>query len=113
MAQKNDVIQIIRELDDKEIILIELQGSLEHSIEKSYHDMYLGRLERGEKDDYTLTIGNHIIVGKKSALKNPFILCSKCHKNDTENNNNKIKILNIIKNKISFNLRPTPILFNE
>lgn len=110
MAQKNDVIQIIRELDDKEIILIELQGSLEHSIEKSYHDMYLGRLERGEKDDYTLTIGNHIIVGKKSALKNPFILCSKCQKNAKEN---KIKILNIIKTKISFNLRPTPILFNN
>ena len=110
MAQKNDVIQIVRELDDKEIILIELQGSLEHSIEKSYHDMYLGKLEHGEKDDYTLTIGNHILVGKKAALKNPFILCSKCHKNEKDN---KIKILNIIKNKISFNLRPTPILFNE
>ena len=112
MAQKNDVIQIVRELDDKEIILIELQGSLEHSVEKSYHDMYLGKLERGEKDDYTLTIGNHIIVGKKSALKNPFILCSKCQKSDNENNN-KVKILNIIRNKISFNLRPTPILLDE
>ena len=112
MAQKNDVIQIVKELDDKEIILVELQGSLEHSIEKSYHDMYLGKLDHGENDDYTLTIGNHILVGKKSALKNPFILCSKCHKNVNEKDN-KIKILNIIKNKISFNLRPTPILFNE
>ena len=112
MAQKNDVIQIVKELDDKEIILVELQGSLEHSIEKSYHDMYLGKLDQGENDDYTLTIGNHILVGKKSALKNPFILCSKCHKNENEKDN-KIKILNIIKNKISFNLRPTPILFNE
>lgn len=108
MAQKNDIIQIVREIENKEIILIELQGSLEHSIEKSYHDMYLGKLEKGDKDNYTLTIGNHILVGKKSELKNPFILCSKCHQND-----NKIKILNIIKNKISFNLRPTPILLNN
>lgn len=46
MAQKNDVIQIVRELDNNEIILIELQGSLEHSIEKSYHDMYLGKLKK-------------------------------------------------------------------
>ena len=112
MAQKNDFIQIVRELDNKEIILIELQGSLEHSIEKSFHDMYLGKLEHGDQNDYTLKIGNHILVGKKSTLKNPFILCSKCHKNENENEN-KIKILNIIKTKISFNLRPTPILFNN
>ena len=112
MAQKNDVIQIVRELDNNEIILIELQGSLEHSIEKSYHDMYLGKLERGDNNDYVLTIGNHILVGKKSELKNPFILCSKCKKSEDEREN-KIKIVNIIKNKISFNLRPTPILFNN
>ena len=110
MAQNNDMIQIVREIDNNEIILIELQGSLEHSLEKSFHDMYLGKLENNDKDNYTLTIGNHILVGKKSALKNPFILCSKCHKNEKEN---KIKILNIIKNKISFNLRPTPILINN
>ena len=112
MAQKNDVIQIVREFDNKEILLIELQGSLEHSIEKTYHDMYLGKLEHGDNDDYTFTIGNHILVGKKVALKNPFILCSKCQKTSNEKEN-KIKIVNIIKNKISFNLRPTPILFNN
>jgi hypothetical protein len=110
MAQKTDIIQIVREIENKEIILIELQGSLEHSIEKSFHDMYLGKLEHGDNNDYTLTIGNHILVGKKMELKNPFILCSKCHKNEKDN---KIKILNIIKNKISFNLRPTPILSNN
>ena len=110
MAQKNDVIKIVREIDNKEIVMIELQGSLEHSIEKSFHDMYLGKLEKTDNEDYTLTIGNHILVGKKSAMKNPFILCSKCHKGDNED---KIKILNIIKNKISFNLRPTPILLNN
>ena len=82
MAQKTDIIQIVREIENKEIILIELQGSLEHSIEKSFHDMYLGKLEHGDNNDYTLTIGNHILVGKKMELKNPFILCSKCHKNE-------------------------------
>ena len=112
MAQKNDIIQIVREIDNTEIVMIELQGSLEHSIEKSYHDMYLGKLEKTDNEDYTLTIGNHILVGKKTPIKNPFILCSKCHKSDNENEN-KIKILNIIKNKISFNLRPTPILLNN
>ena len=112
MAQKNDIIQIVREIDNTEIVMIELQGSLEHSIEKAYHDMYLGKLEKTDNEDYTLTIGNHILVGKKTPIKNPFILCSKCHKSDNENEN-KIKILNIIKNKISFNLRPTPILLND
>ena len=110
MAQKNDVIQIVREIDNQEIVIVELQGSLEHTVEKSYHDMYLGKLEHGDNNDYTLTIGNHILVGKKSELKHPLILCSKCHKNEKDN---KIKILNIIKNKISFNLRPTPILSNN
>ena len=112
MAQKNDVIQIVREIDNQEIVIVELQGSLEHTVEKSYHDMYLGKLEQGDNDDYTLTIGNHILVGRKSTLKNPFLLCSKCHKGDKDNDN-KIKIVNIIKNKISFNLRPTPILSNN
>ena len=112
MAQKSEVIQIVRELDNQEIVIIELQGSLEHSVEKSYHDMYLGKLETGDNDDYTLTIGNHILVGRKTSLKKPFILCSKCKKSDNENEN-KIKIVNIIKNKISFNLRPTPILLNN
>ena len=112
MAQKSDVIQIVRKLNDKEIIIIELQGSLEHTVEKSFHDMYLGKLEEGDNDDYTLTIGNHILVGRKIALKKPFILCSKCKRSDNENEN-KIKIVNIIKNKISFNLRPTPILLNN
>ena len=112
MAQKNDIIQIVRELDNKEIVMIELQGSLEHSVEKSFHDMYLGKIELTDNEDYTLTIGNHILVGKKSTLKNPFILCSKCKKSNNENEN-KIKILNIIKKKIIFNLRPTPILLNN
>ena len=109
MAQKNDIIQIVRELDNKERILIELQGSLEHSSQKTFHDLYLGKLVHGDNDDYTLTIGNHILVGKKSVLKNPYILCSKCKRSDNEKEN-KIKIINIIKNKIMFNLRPTPIL---
>ena len=112
MAQKSDVIQIVRELNNKEIVMIELQGSLEHSIEKSYHDMYLGKLEVTDNDDYTLTIGNHILVGRKVEIKNPFILCSKCKKSNNENEN-KIKIINIIKKKIIFNLRPTPILLNN
>ena len=73
MAQKNDIIQIVRELDNTEIVMIELQGSLEHSIEKTYHDMYLGKLEKTDNEDYTLTIGNHILVGKKTAIKNPYI----------------------------------------
>ena len=101
MAQKNDIIQIVRELDNTEIVMIELQGSLEHSIEKTYHDMYLGKLEVTDNDDYTLTIGNHILVGRKVEIKNPFILCSKCKRSENEDEN-KIKIINIIKTKISF-----------
>ena len=49
--------------------------------------MYLGKLEEGDNDDYTLTIGNHILVGRKIALKKPYILCSKCKRSDNENEN--------------------------
>ncbi len=61
-----------------------------------------------------MNIGNHQILGKKTKLKNPILVCQKVissntidHKSTSEN---KIKIVKIITDKIFFNSRPTPIL---
>lgn len=110
MAQNDGVIQMVRRINDKETILIELQGSLEHTLEKDFNNMYLGKFEQVDDVSYTLTIGNHILTGKRSKLKDPFLLCSKVKKNSNKEEENKIHIINVIKEKICFNLRPTPIL---
>jgi hypothetical protein len=53
-----------------------------------------------------LNIGNHQIMGKRIKLKNNIIICEK-YKDKGEI---KIKIMKVIKDKILFNSRPTPIL---
>jgi hypothetical protein len=54
-------------------------------------------------------IGNHQINGKKVNLKNPIMLCKKFK----DNGISKMKIVNIIKSKIYFSSRPTPIISKE
>ena len=110
MAHHQEIIRVIHETENKELVLIELQGSLDHSIEKDFYGMYLGKLEE-KNNGYILTIGNHILEGKKVTLKDPYIICSKYHKNgDDKKHFDTVKIRKIIKTKINFNLRPTPIL---
>lgn len=55
-----------------------------------------------------MNIGNHQILGKRIQLKNNILVCQKFK----EQGQVKIKILKIIKEKILFNSRPTPILTN-
>lgn len=108
MAQPG-LIQIVRELEDEELVLLELQGNIEHSTEKVYNNLYLGKLEKVDEDNYNLYIGNHVIAGKKQKMKNPFVVCEKCKKT-TANSEAKIKLKNIINSKIVFKIRPSPIL---
>ena len=42
----NKIIQFSYEISEKEYILIELQGSISHSTEKNFHEMYFGKLEK-------------------------------------------------------------------
>ena len=53
-----------------------------------------------------LNIGNHQILGKKIKLKNNILICESIK----EHGHIKIKVHKIIKEKILFNSRPTPIL---
>ena len=104
------LIQFATEIGDRHTVLIEIQGSIEHSIETKFNFMFLGKLTQVSEDSYIIGIGNHQISGKKVKLKNPFFLCHKSKRGTEDNPENKIQILQIIEYKILFNKRPTPLL---
>jgi hypothetical protein len=56
-----------------------------------------------------LNIGNHQILGKRVALKNSMLICGKYK----DQGQLKIKVFKVLKHKIVFTSRPTPILTNE
>lgn len=53
-----------------------------------------------------LNIGNHQISGRVVKLKHPILLCKK----PTNPNEHTITIIEVIKSKIHFTSRPTPLL---
>ena len=62
-------------------------------------------------------LGNHYLVGKVTKLKNPIGIMKKNYiKNNENNDNNKrndISVETIFKEKVWFNIRPTPMLNNN
>ncbi len=42
----NKLIQFEYKISQNEFILIEIQGELNHSVEKNFHELYLGKLEK-------------------------------------------------------------------
>lgn len=60
------------------------------------------------QENYSFNIGNHQILGKRTNLKNPILICKK----NMHSDQNNINILHIITSKICFFNRPTPILNN-
>ena len=100
------VLKVVKELNNNEYTLLELQGNIEHSSLHNFNDLHLGTLETEDNINYIFKIGNHILKGKRIELKVPFCVCKKCPKNKGEN---EVKIIKIIKSKILFNLRPTPV----
>ena len=106
------VIHFCRNIGQSDTMLIEIQGSIQHSFENKFTYMFLGMLYQIDDDNYRLNIGNHQILGKKVKLKNPFLLCRKSKRDSIEitGNENKITILQVIEYKIIFNSRPTPLL---
>lgn len=99
------VINFCQTIEDRHTVLIEIQANIEHTIEKKFNFMYLGKLTKTGDTSYNLSIGNHVIAGKLVKLKNPFILCLKSKKED-----NTIRIVQLIETKIQFSNRPTPLL---
>ena len=114
MSGEYSVIQFARQIGDRHTLLIEIQGSIQHSIEKKFNYMFLWKLTKLSEDSYMLNIGNHQIIGKKTKLKNPFLLCHKCKReNEGVDNKDKIQIMQVIEYKILFNSRPTPLLMGK
>ena len=114
MKGQYSVIHFAKEIGDRHTMLIEIQANIQHSIEKKFNFMFLGKLSQISEDSYMLNIGNHQIIGKKIKLKNPFLLCHKCKKEENiVDNKDKITILQIIEYKILFNSRPTPLLMGK
>lgn len=112
------IFQFSYQISQTEFLLLEMQGSVTHTSEEKFNNMYLGKLEQINDNTFTFTIGNHQLIGKKVDLKNPIIVCQKERLAFNENNdqevcldanNTNIKVLKIIKSKIIFNSRPTPI----
>ena len=106
-------IPVYIDLDTNEKHLVEIQGSLAHTVESKYEYLHLGRIEKLSNENYTLYVGNHQISGKLIKLKNPIVHCEKVKENDMDNNtststSNKIIIKDVFKSKIYFNGRPAP-----
>jgi hypothetical protein len=99
---------VFSEPNSEEYLLLEFQGNIQHTVEKKFYLMYLGNLNTLDKENYSFNIGNHQLLGKKSTLKNPILVCQKSMKNDQ----NKINIIHIITSKVIFFNRPTPVLNN-
>jgi hypothetical protein len=62
------------------------------------------------KDKFKFIIGNHHILGERENLKNPILVCKK--EKNYDNSITEVKIEKIIKSKIIFKSRPTPVINN-
>ncbi len=49
----NKLIQFEYKISDNEFVLLELQGELSHTVEKNYHECYLGKLEKKSEVNFT------------------------------------------------------------
>lgn len=87
--------------------MLEFQGDFEHSDTPEFDGLTLGQMKEATKGNYELLIGNHLLRGKISDLPKPLIMTEKII--DRENAQIIHKVKAIIKRKILFQGRPTPL----
>ena len=117
------LIKIINDMSEEEYFIVEMQGSISHNNENKFYNLNLGRIESVSKvnkrifiylikhqDKFKFIIGNHHILGERENLKNPILVCKK--EKNAQNSNVEVKIEKVIKSKIIFKSRPTPVINN-
>ena len=90
-----------------ELALMELQGEFEHSETPQFDSLQLGLLKESSKGNYDVQIGNHLLKGKSVDLPKPLIMTEKFYNEET--NVVSYVVRAIIKKKILFSGRPTPL----
>ncbi|CAG7855143.1 SubName: Full=Uncharacterized protein {ECO:0000313/EMBL:CCA68902.1} [Serendipita indica DSM 11827] len=97
-----------------ELVLLELQGSIE--IEGDYAGETIGMLDMSieaclTSSKPTLRIGHHLLEGKLTGLPKPLAVL-KSNKTAEPDNEVSFDIVSIIRKKIVFSKRPSPVMDN-
>ncbi|CCA68902.1 hypothetical protein PIIN_02762 [Serendipita indica DSM 11827] len=92
-----------------ELVLLELQGSIE--IEGDYAGETIGMLDMSIESKPTLRIGHHLLEGKLTGLPKPLAVL-KSNKTAEPDNEVSFDIVSIIRKKIVFSKRPSPVMDN-
>jgi hypothetical protein len=88
---------------------MEFQGDFEYSEDGDVNDLDLGMLKDLGKGNYELQVGNHSIKGKITDLAKPLLMTEKVSLTD---GNVNFMIKAIIRKKVIFSTRPTPLRKN-
>lgn len=95
----------------EEVVILEFQGDFEHSDMGQFDSLTLGQLKETSKGNYDLVIGNHLLRGKMSDLPKPIIMTEKLV--DKESGSFFHQVRAVIKRKVTFSGRPTPLRLNQ
>ncbi|CAI2383317.1 unnamed protein product [Moneuplotes crassus] len=85
-----------------EITVIEMQGSVENTLNKDFRGLDLGKLKKNSIGKYELLIENSKLTGEFVKLENPQIILAK--------EDGQLVVKAIIKEKILFSKRPAPVI---
>lgn len=120
--------------DCKEWALLELQGVLEIQPSAQHlplHALRIGSLCRGQhQDKYQLTIGYHVLEGKKIALKKPMLVLRKIVKEEPMEvepsfsslgtqypkpvkKHAELNVIGVIRHKLLFKTRPKALISKQ
>ncbi|PVG04046.1 hypothetical protein CPB86DRAFT_778283 [Serendipita vermifera] len=104
-----DLPPSLAELGPKDYAIIELQGSFE--IEGDYSGQSIGILDMSNSSKPTLRVGHHLLEGKIATLAKPLaLLCSGSNEETSPTSPICLNMVAIIRKKIVFSNRPTPIV---
>lgn len=95
----------------EEIIMMELQGDFEHSEAPQFDSLTLGCVKEASKGNFELQIGNHLLKGKSIDLQKPILMTEKQVNEETGDIQYVVRA--VIKRKVLFGGRPTPLRLNQ
>ena len=113
-------IQMPEQEGTKEFTILELQGEFEFVEESQkvrkdcFENLILGQMRKakiGGAGTYEVVIGNQCLKGKILPLDKPLLFTERLENKDSEGNLKDIQyeIKGVVKNKIVFSTRPTPV----
>ncbi|KTW28012.1 hypothetical protein T552_01876 [Pneumocystis carinii B80] len=113
---KDYIHMIMNILGGNELILLEIQGTIERD-DTNNADRHIGKIYYDSiKECIYLKIGYHHLEGKIETLLQPFAVLRRRSKKSVQSNDNEsyhdemIDVLEIIRKRVVFNLLPQPII---